>query len=94
MNLKTPFRLTGRIIPNVSTKEGIELELVVEEMLHSKFDKRGYSFLCPYQIESIEDENKPKWLELLMKNHHNLIYATESEKSVTFATNLILPLNN
>lgn len=94
MNLKIPFRFTGRTISNISTKEGIEMELVIEEMFHSKFDKRQYSFLCPYQVESIEDENKPQWLGLLMKNHHNLIYATEPEKSVTFATDLIFPLNN
>jgi hypothetical protein len=90
-DLKPPYRFTsgGPTIPDVSTKEGIESELIIEEFFHSNFDKYQCSFLCPYSIEAIEPENRPKWINYLMKHHHNLIYATDPENSVTFDPKLI-----
>ena len=94
-DLKPPYRFTIRkpTIPDVSTKEGIESELIIEEFFHSNFNKYQCSFLCPYQVNAIEPENRPKWILHLMKHHHNLIYATDPESCVTFDTDLVYPLS-
>ena len=94
-DLKPPYRFTAEepTIPDVSTKEGMEAELIVENTFHSNFDKYQCSFLCAYQINAIELANRPKWINHLMEYHHNLIYATEPEKSVMFETDLVIPLN-
>jgi len=89
VDLKPPFRFVGRIIPNISTVEGIKTELMYEHIFHSNFDKYQCSFLCTYPIEAIEKTNRPEWLTHLLKNHHNLIYATDPKNAVTFDTELI-----
>ncbi len=88
-DLKPPFRFTGRIVPDVSTIEGIKSELMYEHLFHSNFDKYRCSFLCAYPIETIEKTNRSEWLRHLLENHHNLIYATNPENSVTFDTDLL-----
>lgn len=90
-DLKPPYRFTAGkpTVPDVSTREGIESELIIEEFFHSNFDKYQCSFLCPYSVKAIEPENRPKWISYLMTHHHNLIYATDPQNSVTFDTNLV-----
>jgi hypothetical protein len=89
---KPPYRFVGRIIPDVSTVKGIESELLVERKLHSQFDNYDCSFLCTYNVEDIEPHKRQIWLGQLMKNHHNLIYATEPDKAVVFEPQLLRPI--
>ena len=86
---KPPYRFVGRTIPNVSTNEGIKAELVIENLFHSHFDNYNCSFMCPYNVKDIEKDMRPKWIHQLIKNHHNLIFASEPANSVTFQTDLL-----
>ena len=86
---KPPQRFMGRAIKNVSTKEGIEAELVIEHLFHTHFDKYHCSFLCPYGVNDIEGSNRPMWLNELFRNHHHLIYATDPAQAVTFDPELL-----
>ena len=86
---KPPYWIVGRIIPNVSTIDGIETELEVERLLHKHFDKYECSFLCSYNLDEIEDKKRTIWLQRLFEYHHNLIYASEPEKSVIFELDLL-----
>jgi hypothetical protein len=88
-DLKPPYRFTGRIIPDVTTKQGIEAELILEHRYHSNFDKYQSSFLCAYPVSAIEETNRPNWITHLMENHHHLIYATEPRNAVTFDPDLL-----
>lgn len=87
--LKPPYRFIGRIISDVSSKEDIEKELKIEHEFHSHFDDYDFSFLCTYNVNNIESTRLSKWLEGLLANHHNLIYATNPEDSVTFDPQLL-----
>ena len=69
-DLKPPYRIVTRIVPNVDTNEGICAELELERHLHKTFDEFGGSLLCPYDISKIEEKNREKWIEELRKNHH------------------------
>ena len=88
-DLKHPFRITGRLVPDISTMDGIKTELMYEHMFHSNFDKYRFSLLCTYPIEVIESTNRPAWLGHQLKNDHNLIYGTDPENSVTIDTELL-----
>ena len=86
---KPPYRFVGRTIANISTNEGIEAELVLENLFHSHFDSYPGSVLCPYNVAEIEKSKRPIWLQRLLEYHHNLIYASEPEKSVIFEPDLL-----
>jgi hypothetical protein len=86
---KPPFRFVGKTISDVSTKDGILAELEVERIFHSSFNNYQCSFLCPYDISTIEQKQRSQWIRQLFSYHHNLIYATEPEKAVTFDTDLL-----
>lgn len=87
---KEPLRIVGKIIPDVSTKEGILAELQSERIFHMGFDNHNCSFLCPYDVSDIEEKDRSQWIGKLLSLHHNLIYATKPEKAVTFDTDLLI----
>lgn len=84
-----PYRVIGKIISDVSTKEGIQAELEAERIFHTGFENYQCSFLCPYDISGIEQKEKPLWLSQLFSYHHNLIYATKPEKAIAFDTDIL-----
>jgi len=86
---KPPYRFVGRTIPNVCTTEGIKAEIEIEKLFHSNFEKYDCSFLCPYNVQDIEENQRSVWLGQLCENHHNLIYAVEPESAVAFDSDLI-----
>jgi len=88
-NLKPPYRFVGRIIPDVSTREGIIAELEIEHQFHSQFNNYQLSSLCTYNVQDIEENQRSVWLGQLCDNHHNLIYAVEPESAVAFDSDLI-----
>ncbi len=88
-NLKPPYRFVGRIIPDVSTREGIIAELEIEHEFHSQFYNYQLTSLCTYNVQDIEKNQRSIWLGKLCENHHNLIYAVEPESAVLFDADLI-----
>ena len=86
---KPPYNFMGRMISDLSTKEGISAELELEHLFHSNFERYSSSFLCTYNIEDIAQDQRQTILENLLANHHHVIYAVEPEKAVAFETNLL-----
>lgn len=84
-----PCRFVGRLISDVCTKEGMELELELEKTFHNNFDLYNCSFMCPYGIDDIESDNRNVWIKELINNHHKFVYATNSESAVGFDSDLI-----
>src|SRR5207245_2722735 len=56
-DLKPPYRIVTRIVPNVDTKEGISVKLELERNLHKTFEEFGGSILCSYDISKYRQEN-------------------------------------
>jgi hypothetical protein len=86
---KPPYRFVGRVIHDISTYKGMDTELNIENLFHSHFDKYDCSFLCTYGVDDIEKTNRSFWIQKLLENHHNLIYATEPQKAVAFESELL-----
>ncbi len=87
--MKAPYRFVGRTVPNVKSKEGIQLELIQEKLFHENFKKNNFSYMCQYDISQIEESKRQDWIQELLKTHHHIIYASEPEKSVGFETQLL-----
>ena len=87
---KPPYNFMGCIIPDVSTKEGMDAELEIEHLFHSNFKSYSSSFLCTYNIEDIAQDQRQSVLENLLANHHHVIYAVEPEEAVAFETDLLV----
>ncbi|HET6458505.1 MAG TPA: MEDS domain-containing protein [Nitrosopumilaceae archaeon] len=74
--LQSPFRIVSRIVPDVSTIDGMSVELELERETHRRFDDIGGSVMCPYDLSKIESSQRKEWIAELAKNHHEVIYAS------------------
>ena len=87
--MKLPYRFVGRTITDTQTVDGMKLGLVLEKTGHDHFDEFNCSQMCYYDISKIESTKRHGWISGLLKNHHYVIYAAESNKAVTFETMLL-----
>src|SRR5574337_321489 len=72
-----PYRIVGRIVPNVSTIDGISAQLDLENRTHSCFEDFRGSIMCTYDISKIEKTKRKTWLGGLHRSHHVVIHATK-----------------
>jgi hypothetical protein len=70
-----PYRIVGRIIPNVSTVDGIAVQMELEKQTHRCFEDLRGSIMCTYEVSKIEKTRKKAWLEQLRQTHHAVIHA-------------------
>jgi len=74
-DLISPFRIVSRIVQDVSTTDGMAVELELECTTHDKFENFGGSLICPYDISGMESNKRKQWMEELRASHHAVIYA-------------------
>ena len=74
-DLVAPFRIVSRIVQDVTTADGMSVELELECTTHYKFENFGGSLICPYDISKIEISKRKQWMKELSINHHAVIYA-------------------
>lgn len=87
--MKPPYRFVGRTITDTKTIQGMKLGMVVEKTGHEHFAEFDNSQLCYYDISGLEQSKRDEWIRELLKNHHNVIYASEPDKAVAFETELL-----
>lgn len=87
-NLTSPFRIVSRIVHDVSTRNGMAVELELERSTHRSFELFGGSLICPYDISKMESSKKSQWMEELRENHHAVIYAPRFGEGGVFTSNL------
>ena len=74
-SLSSPFRIVSRIVPDVSTRAGMSVELELEHSVHRSFEEFGGSLICPYDVSKMEAGRKRQWMDDLRATHHSIIYA-------------------
>ena len=89
--MKPPYRFVGRTIMDTGTIEGMNLGMVVEKSGHEHFEEFDNSQMCYYDISGIEQSKRDEWIGELLKNHHQVIYASKPDKAVAFETMLLEP---
>lgn len=87
--MKPPYRFVGRTITDTATIEGMKLGMNVEKTGHEHFAEFDNSQLCYYDISGIEKSKRDRWIGMLLKNHHHVIYAGEPDRAVAFETELL-----
>jgi hypothetical protein len=87
--MKPPFRFVGRTITDTATIDGMKMGLTVERTGHENFEQFDCAQLCYYDISDLEQSRREEWIKGLLKNHHNVIYASDPDKAVAFETSLL-----
>ncbi len=74
LNSFVPFRIVGRLVPNVGIEEAIAVQLYLEKTFHGIFDTLDGFVMCTYDFSQIHANDRWKyWLNSLQKCHHVLI---------------------
>jgi hypothetical protein len=63
--------------------------ITLEKTGNEHFDEFECSQMCYYDRSKIEQSLRPQWITNVLKNHHNVIYASEPDKALTFDTMLL-----
>jgi hypothetical protein len=87
--MKPPFRFAGRTIMDTESKEGMLAGMAVEKTGQEHFAEFENSQLCFYDVRKIEPSRRVEWITGLLKNHHQVIYASRPDKAVAFETSLL-----
>ena len=72
-----PYRIVGRIVPNISTLDGMSVQMDLEKKTHACFEDFRGSVMCTYDVSTIEKTKRKTWMESLRKTHHTIIHATK-----------------
>ncbi|HYB04060.1 MAG TPA: MEDS domain-containing protein [Nitrososphaerales archaeon] len=88
--MRGPFRFAGRTIMDIQTTDGMLLRgMEVERTGQAHFPEFDNAQMCFYDIRKLEPTRKVEWIEDLLKNHHQVIYASSPEKAVAFESGLL-----
>jgi hypothetical protein len=85
-----PFRFVGRTIVDVESKNGMTQGLNLEKIGHEHFAEFDNSQLCYYDVRKMEQTMKDEWVMGLLRNHHQVIYASKPGKAVGFETEFLM----
>jgi hypothetical protein len=87
--MKPPFRLAGRTIPDIESIQGVQLGMSLERTGQEHFGEFEISLMCFYDLRKLERSKRSEWVEGLLENHHQLLYASTADKAVGFETYLL-----
>ena len=86
-SLRPPFRVVGRLVDIVTTKEQVEANLTLEKVFHLKFDHFKGIVMCHHNVTKNPSNTQGKWIENILKNHHSAICVTDSGQGIAFDMN-------
>ena len=89
IGLRPPFRFYRNFVPIEKSVKGMKLELLYEQLLHDNFKSLDLSLMCRHDLSEIEKSERTDFVETLLKNHHQVIYASEPEKAIAFDPSLL-----
>lgn len=81
-NKKPPYRIVGRMMPNIGIEEAMLVQIAIERMTHAIFEKFNSTVLCTYDFNEIPANDYKMWLSRLCKYHHAAIVSTSSGMSM------------
>lgn len=84
--LVPPFRIVGRIVPNVGNIDGASVQMGVEKKTHENFHEYGGIVMCAYDLFKIEKSKRKKWIAELCANHHYIVNISKKEGNTVVTT--------
>src|SRR4029077_10077593 len=82
IGLKPPYRFYRNFVPIEKSVKGMKLELLYEQLLHDNFKSLDLSLMCRHDLSEIEKSARTDFVETLLKNHHQVIYASDLKKQL------------
>jgi hypothetical protein len=79
---KPPYRIVGRIMPNIGKEVEMSVEIAIERMTHATFENLNSTVLCEYDFNEIPTKDHKMWLGRLCSHHHAAIVSTRSGMSM------------
>lgn len=73
---KPPYRIVGRIIPNIGVEEAMLVQMAIERITHGVFENLNSTVLCEYDFNEIPTRDHKIWLARLYSYHHAAIVST------------------
>ena len=75
---KPPYRIVGRMMPNIGIEEIMAVQIAIERMAHATFENLNSTVLCTYDFNEIPVKDYKMWLGRLFSYHHAAIVSTRS----------------
>ena len=75
---KPPYRIVGRIMPDIGIEEAMSVQIAIERMAHATFENLNSTVLCTYDFNDIPSKDYKMWLGRLFSYHHAAIVSTRS----------------
>jgi len=75
---KPPYRIVGRVIPNIEAEVAMSVQIAIERMTHSIFENLNSTVLCTYGISKIPTRDHKMLISRLCTYHHAAIVSTRS----------------
>ncbi len=89
IGLRPPYRFYRNFVPVEKSLKGMKLELLYEQLLHQNFKSLDLSLMCRHDLSEIEKSARTDFVETLLRNHHQVIYASEPENAIAFDPSLL-----
>ncbi|MFZ9006796.1 MAG: MEDS domain-containing protein, partial [Nitrosopumilaceae archaeon] len=80
---KKPLRICAMLNIDLSTREGMKSFIQAETASHQNFESFRGSWLCSYDINKMEKEEKITWIKKLLKCHDSVIFAPSHESGAS-----------
>jgi len=87
--MEGPFRFVGRTIMDIESKRGMLQGMEVERTGQQHFAEFDNAQLCFYDLRRMERTMRDEWIRELLKNHDQVIYASEPSRDIAFETSLL-----
>jgi len=79
---KPPYRIVGRIIPNIGIEVAMSVQMAIERMTHNIFENLSSTVLCTYDFSEIPTRDHKMLISRLCTYHHAAIVSTRSGMSL------------
>ncbi len=73
---KPPYRIVGRIMPNIGVEVAMSVQIAIERMTHSIFENLNSTVLCEYDFNEIPTRDHKMLISRLCTYHHAAIVST------------------
>ena len=81
---KPPYRIAGRLIEDLSTKEAVKAELQMEHSFHNNFENFDGHVLCSYPYDDIEPTQRSKWVSSIITEHNAAVFLPQHLEGISF----------
>ncbi len=81
---KPPFRVVSVLVPEINSDAQMAAALDIERNCHSSVINLQCSWLCPYDLENIEDSMKEEFMDRVTQSHHAVITASKLGLGIAF----------